>query len=127
MTPLINYSENLTRRVMRRVYFVWFMKRVAPPLALQAASLALVLVGIHEFISVRFVLANAADSISGVNSLVSFTSSAVINTGFIPQLLLGASTLLGLLIVRDVARAFRHRIGGVLRSKAGFVAERVYR
>ncbi|MBI2054989.1 MAG: hypothetical protein HYT39_02730 [Candidatus Sungbacteria bacterium] len=126
MTQLINYSEALTRRIMRRVYFTWFVKRVAPTMALQTASLALLLIGVHEFISVKFVLANAVDSISSVPSLVSFTTSAVGNAGFIPQLLLGASTFLGLLIVRDVLKVFRSRTF-VLQGKITPMAERIYR
>ena len=126
MTYPYLYSESLTKRIMRRVYFIWFTKRVAPTLALQLTALVLMAVGIHEYISVRFVLANAAHTVSGIPSLITFTRSAVAHTEFIPRLLLGASTLLGLLVIRDILRVFRSRLGR-LPSKMALLAERVSR
>lgn len=102
--------EALTRRVMRRVYWHWFWRRQAPALASQLGVLALVALGIHEFVSVRFVLHNAFQAISDIRLFANFLVVGFRNTGFVPQLLFGASFLLGLLLLRDFSRvisAFR--------------------
>lgn len=102
--------EALTRRVMRRVYWHWFWKRQAPTLVPQLGVLALVALGIHEFVSVRFVFYNALQVTSDVRLFANFLLVGFRNTGFVPQLLFGASFLLGLLLLRDFSRtisAFR--------------------
>lgn len=97
----------LKKRIMRRVYAVWFMREVAPPLALQLLVLGALLVGIHEFVSVKFVLRNALHSVSGIPSLIDFAAAAIRNTGFIPQILLTSSFLLAALILRDLRKMLR--------------------
>ncbi len=101
-------DQELTNRIMRRVYFFWFMKRVAPTILLQLGAFTLLAIGIHEYVSIRFVSANAIAAISGgVGAMISYAASAVAKTGFIPQLLFGASVMLGILVLRDLRRAFR--------------------
>lgn len=100
-------STNLTQRIMRRVYFTWFMRRVAPTLLGQLAVLALLLIGIHEYVSIRFVLQNAMGAVSGLPSLVDFAAAAYANTGFVPQILFGAVVLLGLMTFRDIVKLWR--------------------
>lgn len=101
------HSINLTQRIMRRVYFYWFMRRVAPTLLGQLAVLSLLLVGIHEYVSIRFVVQNAMGAVSGLPSLVNFAASAFRNTGFVPQILFGAVVLLGFMTFRDVLKLRR--------------------
>lgn len=107
-------SIDLTQRIMRRVYFYWFMRRVVPTLLGQLAVLALLLVGIHEYVSIRFVLQNAVGAISGIPTLVDFVAAAFRNTGFVPQILFGAAVLLGLMTFRDILKIFRGMPGGQL-------------
>ncbi|MBI2096630.1 MAG: hypothetical protein HYT40_00510 [Candidatus Sungbacteria bacterium] len=102
-------NQSLTDRIMRQVYFYWFMKRMAPAIVLQLGAFALLLTGIHEYVSIRFVAANATAAVSGgMGAMVSYVLSAVAKTGFIPQLLFGASVLLGILVLRDLRRALRY-------------------
>lgn len=109
MSPNYVFNEGLKARIMRRVYTYWFVKRVMPVLVLQVATLGLLLLGIHEYVSVKFVLKNAISAISGAGlpSLIPFTESAFQHAGFVPQLLFGASALLAILIVRDAVKALR--------------------
>ena len=109
-TFINNPSEALTRRIMRRVYWHWFWRRQAPALASQLGILVLVALGIHEFVSVRFVFYNALQTVSDARLFANFLMVGFQNTGFVPQLLFGASFLLGLLLLRDFSRtvsAFR--------------------
>ncbi|MBI4134885.1 MAG: hypothetical protein HY471_02160 [Candidatus Sungbacteria bacterium] len=99
--------NRLAQRIMRRVYWYWFWKKEAPTLGMQLGILALVLVGIHEFVSVKFVLRNALETVPDMGSFLRFTGAAVQNTGFVPQLLFGALLILGLMVGRDVLKALR--------------------
>lgn len=100
-------QNQLKQRIMRRVYLAWFMREMLPKMAGQAAALGLLLLGVHEFISVKFVLANALDAVSGIPTLMQFFAVAFRNTGFVPQILLVSSILLGALLLRDAVRAAR--------------------
>ena len=116
---LLARDQELTKRIMRRVYFFWFMKRVAPTILLQLGAFTLLAVGIHEFVSIRFVSANAIAALSGgVGAVISYAKSAVAKTGFIPQLLFGASVMLGILVLRDLRRALRRLMRHELESAA---------
>lgn len=97
----------LTQRIMRRVYWQWFWRREAPALGIQSVALVLLVLGIREFVSVRFVLANAMNVATDLQSLVRFSAVAVQNTGFVTQFLSGAALLLGALLARDLSRALR--------------------
>lgn len=107
----------LRRRIMRRVYGYWFIRHAAPTLVLQMLALILLAVGIHEFVSVKFVAANAIATMTSLSAFANFIGSAIANTGFIPQLLFGASGALLLLMGRDLSRIMRSA-GGVSRVAA---------
>lgn len=100
-------SVALTQRIMRRVYWQWFYRKMAPTLGVQLGTLALLGLGIHEFISVRFVLANALNVAGDFDSLTRFALSAVQNTGVVTHLLSGALLLLGIMLLRDASRAWK--------------------
>jgi len=99
----------LKTRIMRRVYFYWFFKQVAPSLAIQLGVLGLILVGVHEYVSVRFVSTNAAGSATSISSFFQYAATAFSKTEFISRVLIGATVLLGFLILRDTRRIF-HRL-----------------
>src|SRR3989338_831028 len=116
---LLTRDQQFTNRIMRRVYFFWFMKRIAPTILLQLGAFTLLAVGIHEFVSIRFVSANAITALSGgVGAMISYVMSAVAKTGFIPQLLFGASVMLRILVLRDLRRAFQRLMKHELESTA---------
>ena len=97
----------LKTRIMRRVYFYWFLKQVAPSLAIQLGALGLILVGVHEYVSVRFVSSNASVSATSIESFIRYAATAFSKTEFISRVLIGATVLLGFLILRDARRIFR--------------------
>ncbi|MBI3627665.1 MAG: hypothetical protein HY220_02885 [Candidatus Sungbacteria bacterium] len=96
--------DHLTKRIMRRVFATWFIRRILPPLVLEFGALGLVLAGIHEYISIRFVMRNAVHAIHGVPSLIMFSESALAHTAFVPRLLMAASIMLAILLIRDLRR-----------------------
>jgi len=102
-----NQDLMLKTRIMRRVYFYWFLKQVAPSLAIQLGALGLILVGVHEYVSVRFVSSNASVSATSIESFIRYAATAFSKTEFISRVLIGATVLLGFLILRDARRIFR--------------------
>lgn len=107
---LANYA--LKQRIMRRVYAYWFMKSVLPALLLQGGALVMLLVGIHEYVSVKFVSTNALSAVSGFGSLITFVKSAYSHTEFISRVLFGASLLFGALVTRDLVRVWKKTLRG---------------
>jgi len=113
MTQPINVNLALTQRIMRRVYVYWFLKKVAPVFLAQIGVLAILLVGVHEYVSIRFVGSNALIQASSIRSFLVFLQSAFSHTEFVSRVLIIASALLSILIARDVVRFWR----GILRRQ----------
>lgn len=102
-----NQDLMLKTRIMRRVYFYWFFKQVAPSLAIQLGALGLILAGVHEYVSVRFVSSNVSDAATSISSFSQYAVTAFSKTEFISRVLIGATVLLGFLILRDARRILR--------------------
>lgn len=69
---------DLKRRIMRRVYFVWAVRRVAHSVSLKLALVVLLVWQLTTFISVKNVLANVPRGSDG--SLFEFLAAAFLNT-----------------------------------------------
>lgn len=99
-------EQLLKKRIMRRVYFTYAVRRILNPLTVKAV-LGVVLFGVAaSFISIRNVIMNMPDPLD-VGGMYSFAVFAFRNTETTVQLL----TLLGLiavfLSVRDMLRNLR--------------------
>ena|SRR3989344_3540274 len=104
-------NNDFKKRIMRRVYAVWFLKQVAPVLLLQMPLFA--------FIAIReaareFFVAKIADNFftsfnnAGVSGVSGFALSALERTPFVPVLVIFSSIcFLGFLGYR----LFRNTIG----------------
>src|SRR3989344_5430364 len=122
-------SQNmaLTKRIMRRVYFHWFLRQIAPVLALQLGALGLLLIGIHEYVSVKFVSANALSAISDIQSLYSFAVTAFWKTELVSRVLVGASVLFALLLGRDILRFWSRTLRGSSARMAAMQSDTSFR
>ena len=92
---------DLTKRIMRRVYFVWFMRQIFNRVT---AKLALVLLFIWQFVqyvSVRDVISNWHPADWGISGSYAFFESALRNTEFTVQILMLGMAVVLALLVRD--------------------------
>lgn len=110
-----NGSNPLKKRIMRRVYAVWFLKSIAPLLAVEFILLSGVAIGVLANVSLRNVMINAFNASSGVQDFLQF----FINNFFIKsvqsRLLVAVyGALLGF-FVRDFVSALR-RMKGALKE-----------
>lgn len=92
---------DLTKRIMRRVYLIWFARQVFNTLTLKVALIALLLSQFVEHVSIKNVIANwHADW--GIATSYAFLQSAVLETEFIVQMIMAGFVVLGSLLVRDI-------------------------
>jgi ubiquinone biosynthesis protein Coq4 len=91
--------------IMRRVYAVWFLKKVASPAAVKLALLGLFLLRLKEYVSVRHVIANAP-SLTEIGVNLKFFASAFANAEFAVQFLSFGLATLSLWFVADLFRGY---------------------
>lgn len=97
------------RRIMRRVYGVWFWKSVAPLLAVEAVLVVGVLAGVLTHISIRQIMLNAFQASDGVRAFAQFFIDNFFVKSIQSQLLVGVWAVLLAFFVRDARRALDRR------------------
>ncbi|OHA09804.1 MAG: hypothetical protein A3A44_03275 [Candidatus Sungbacteria bacterium RIFCSPLOWO2_01_FULL_60_25] len=100
---------DLKRRIMRRVYGVWFWKSVAPLLAVEAVLVVGVAAGVFTHISVRQILLNALQASDGATAFVQFFIDNFFVKSIQSQLLVAVWAVLLAFFVRDARHALRRR------------------
>lgn len=108
---VMNYSPNNNRErlhadVMRRVRYIYIMRLFCTPLVIEAALFAIFAVVICLTISIPSVVSNIAQ-LSYTTESISYIYKATIHTQLLVQVILGASIILGALILRNLYRNFR--------------------
>ncbi|OHA08638.1 MAG: hypothetical protein A3B37_01850 [Candidatus Sungbacteria bacterium RIFCSPLOWO2_01_FULL_59_16] len=99
----------LKRRIMRRVYGIWFWKSVAPLLAVEAVLVVGVAVGVLTHISVRQILLNAFQASDGAAAFAQFFIDNFFVKSIQSQLLVAVWAVLLAFFVRDARHALRRR------------------
>jgi len=103
-------SNELKRRVMKRVYTIWFMRKVAPAMFLYLPFLLIVALRetANEFFVARIVdnMLNAIHG-SGFMGFVGFTSSAITNVSMLPMMVIVGSMGLFVYLLRRLTRNFK--------------------
>ncbi len=106
-----NINKNLQKRVMRRVYSIWFLKQVAPILILEMP--VLLAVGLWEIARAFFVAKIVENFITSVHSgsvvtVVNFVGSALYRIGdhLVPITIAGISVGLFIILAYKVIRNF---------------------
>lgn len=99
-------STHLKQAIMRRVWTIWFVRRVLPWLALEAAAVWFVLTKMAEQVFVNKVLQNAVVHTFSRSpfEFPSFFIRAFFNTDVLVQTLIMALLTAGILLVRDLTR-----------------------
>lgn len=103
-------GAEMKKRIMRRVYGVWFWKHVAPVLAVEFILLAGVAVGVFTHISVRNILVNALEASADARAFIQFFINNFFVKSIQSQLLVFAYAAIAVFFARDLRRAWK-RLG----------------
>ncbi len=92
---------HLTKKIMRRIYFIWFARQIFNTITLKIALVFLLGWQFAAQVSVRDVVANWHFD-WGVSGSYAFVESAFRNTELVVQILVLGIAVLGILLARDV-------------------------
>lgn len=100
-------GTKIQNRVMKRVYFIWFFRRILPYVALEVLIFGVFLYFVGEHAFVRVIVDNSIQKmLFSPNSLLPYVFDAALNTKLVVQVsLLGALAAM-LLAFRNVLYAF---------------------
>ena len=102
----MNIQNTVKNKILFRVYFVWFIKRIIPIIILQIALLAGALKIFAGNVWVKSVLDNASiQSGSGYPEFLKYLVYAFLNTKPMVQIVVIIGLGVGALIFRDLVRA----------------------
>lgn len=104
---LVSNSNPLKKRIMRRVYAVWFWKSIAPLLAVELILIAGVTIGVLTHVSLRSIMANAFGASSGVKAFILFFVNNFFVKSIQSRLLVAVFGALVGFFIRDFASALR--------------------
>ena len=90
---------------MRRVYAIWFVKKILSPAVLKGGILVSILYQLKEYVSLRHVVGNAP-SLADFSASFSFLASAFFHTQAMVQLLSIGLLAFGIWFVRDLLRGY---------------------
>ncbi len=107
----ITPPPSLKKRIMRGVYFHWFVKKYAPIFVVELS--VLVALFIHELSVVSFsaLFENAKIAtahFSSASAALAFFASAFINTSAVSKIMLFGISFVTVFIVRDTRRILKH-------------------
>lgn len=106
-TPEISSLTAFKKRVMKRIYAIWFLKNFGPLLAVELILLFGVAVGVLTHISVRNIMVNAFSSSSGIGAFIQFFIDNFFVKSIQSRLLVAVYGVLIGFFVRDIVGALR--------------------
>lgn len=107
-------APELKRRIMRRVYAVWFWRSVAPMLAVELVLLTGVAVGVLTHISLRNVMLNALGASADTRAFLVFFVRNFFVKSIQSRLLVVVYGVLVAFFARDIRNTFRRLAGSRL-------------
>jgi hypothetical protein len=105
-------SQNLKKEIMRRVYFIFAIRKLITPFNLEIAGLAFLSAAIVAEVSIKHVLMNMP-RLTDLPQVYQFSVSAFINTRFITQVAVVAMLALSIIFVREAVKKlidYSHRL-----------------
>ncbi len=93
---------DLTKKIMRRVYLVWFVRQIFNPVTVKAVVVLLLVRQIAIYVSVRDIIANWHPTEWGFSGNYAFLQSAFIETDLMVQTFTLGIVIVSALLVRDV-------------------------
>lgn len=103
---MAEYIQSVKREVMRRVYVVFFLRKVVKPFMVKMGSVAALVLAATAFVSVQNVLGNMP-SPAEFAAFGKFMLSAFLNTQLIVQAITLALAVLAVFAIRDLTRVSR--------------------
>lgn len=100
-------SISVKPRIMRRVYGVWLAKLLAPVVFFELPVFVALIKLSSNYIFVKRVLENMAESFSGITQLINFLTHAFLNTSIETKIVLALSAIITVWLVKDVARSIK--------------------
>ena len=100
-------TNDLKKKIMRRVYATWFWRSVAPLLAVEAILLLGVAVGVLTQISIRHILLNAIRASADFRAFVMFFVNNFFVKSIQSRLLVVAYLAVAFFFGRDLKNALR--------------------
>lgn len=94
-------ENDLKKRIMRRVYAVWFVRKAAP-LAAEGAGLLVLFVWGLRYVSPANIMVNAISAADGLYAFFMFFVRNFQNLPAASQFALAASVILAIVIARDM-------------------------
>lgn len=105
-------EQDLKRRIMRRIYAIWFWKSVLPMLAVELVLLVGVAVGVLTHISLRHIFLNALQSSANAAAFFQFFIDNFFVKSIQSQLLVATYAVLAAFFVRDLRHTMRRLSAG---------------
>lgn len=90
----------LTKRIMRRVYSIWIMRKLKSPTTMKSAFLSVVLLKSFSVVSVSHVLANSPSILNPLASYQFFSNAFLLTDTFV-RLLVISILAISLWLVQD--------------------------
>jgi hypothetical protein len=83
-------NEQLKKKIMRRVYVIWFIRKLMPIVFIQAPFFLLVVLRetAHEFFVAKIIENFISALNSGPIDLINFIASAIVNAPVLPMLII---------------------------------------
>jgi len=100
-------KNKLEQRIMKRVARTYYLKKVFNPLMFKVYALVVAFVGMSSFVSFTNVFRNMPPLLE-VQGMYTFASSAIVNTEFSVQLVLGIVVIVGVLLIKDTIKNFSY-------------------
>lgn len=111
MNMQLDPAINLKKRIMQRVYAVWFWRSVAPLLAVEFILLIGVAVGVLTHISIRHIMLNALQASANVQAFIMFFVNNFFVKSIQSRLLVAVYLVLVVFFARDIRNALRRLKG----------------
>lgn len=111
------HSVQLRQRTMRKIYGIWFFRRVLPIMCGEILLFTGLIVGAQGYISFGRVMDNATGRMSGhpLPSIGRFWMEAFFNTELATLVFVAGLAVLGTFVARDVLRLSKKMRGNFLR------------
>ncbi len=90
---------------MKRIRRIYYLKKVINPLMMKVYALLVLTLGIGSLVSVQNVIANMP-SFAELGSVYRFSVNAFLYTELPVQIVVGATFIIALLLLRDAAKNF---------------------
>ena len=100
-------QTNILNNVMKKVYIVHFFRSTLPKLIGEAILLGILMTQERAYISIRFVLRNAVESINNIPSFIHFSWSALVHTEIQGAIILTLGIIVGIVGIQELKKLIK--------------------